>query len=101
MPARPLCVLGMSPSELPRLPAHVQIHWRGAQFQFGRRSFDSGSYPLRHAFFGRFESLERFLAPTFRLAFRFRRQTLGWLSWEKDLAPAANQGISTSIMLAT
>ena len=48
---------------------------------------------MRHALFGRFEHLYRVFAPAFRLAVRFRRQTLGWLSLA---AGAPEQGVSTS-----
>ena len=50
--------------------------WQGQGFHLGRRAFDLGEYPVRHASFVALEALELVLAPARFLAFRARSSVL-------------------------
>ena len=55
----PLCLLGMSASQLARLPPSSQYTRWNAPFEMGRLPFDVASCLLRDGFFARLELVER------------------------------------------
>ena len=90
-------VLERLPDESTRSQQEVPLCWQGQGFHLGRRAFDLGEYPARHASFVALEALELVLAPARRLAFRARCSVLGFAS----LRGARKGGFQMTVSTAT